>query len=147
MTTREPTDWTAAEPVIGGIALVIAGIASAGVVALDLSVRLGGYELLCIVAGVAAIGLGTVGLYAATTGRYRSGVGSLSGAAGFTLVFLAPFARSALLFAVVGGLTLVLSGLFLIATGFGYAVVVDDTGPTTADGDDETPETTTDGDE
>ncbi|WP_148290920.1 hypothetical protein [Halorhabdus tiamatea] len=133
MTTRESDDWMAAEPVIGGIALVFAGIVAASVHAVGATIRIGGYELLSVVAAAAAIGLGTWGLYAATEGRYRTGVGSLSGAAGFTLVFLAPLARSAVLFAAVGGLFLVLSGLFLIATGFGYAVVVDDTAQAPAD--------------
>lgn len=125
----------AAEPVIGGIVLVFAGIVAASVHAVGVSVHVGGYELLGVVAAVAAIGLGTWGLYAATKGRYRVGVSSLSGAAGFTLVFLAPLARSSVLFAVVGGLFLVLSGLFLIATGLGYAVVVDDTVDEAADPD------------
>ncbi|WP_275883599.1 hypothetical protein [Halorhabdus sp. BNX81] len=136
MSTRESTDPMAIEPLICGIALAIAGVVAAGAFALDLRVRLGSYEVLSVIAGVLAIGLGTWGLYAATKGRYRTGVGSLSGAAGFTLVFLAPLAKSPLLFAVVGGLFLALSGLFLIATGYGYAVVVDDTAEATTEADD-----------
>ena len=130
VTDQQSDELSLSAPLVAGLGLVAGGLISAGTVAAGVSVTVSDFDVVSLVAGVLALALLVWGLYSATRGTYRRGVGALAGGAGFVMVFLAPQARSAPLFAGTGALTVTLSGLFLIAVGLGYVLVtVDDTEP------------------
>lgn len=134
MIDQESTGPAQPVPLVVGGGLVLASVVVAGAAAIGFTTTVGGYDVRSVAAGVVALALVVWGLFAATRGTYRRGVGALSGGAGLVLIFLAPQARSELLFVVTGALVVALSGLFLIAEGFGYVLVaVDDTDDAPAD--------------
>jgi len=125
---QEPDSSTRSTPLVTGIGLVAASVVAAGTTAAGVSVPVGGFKMISLGAGALALALLVGGLRSATRGAYRQGVGALSGGAGLVLIFLAPQARSEPLFVGTGALIVALSGLFLVAEGFGYVLVeVDDT--------------------
>ncbi|MFB6200852.1 MAG: hypothetical protein ABEI98_02465 [Halorhabdus sp.] len=147
MTDQQPDGLTFSAPLAAGVGLVVASVIAAGSTAVGVSVSVSSFDAISLLAGLLAIGLLVWGLSAVTRGAYRRGVGTLSGAAGFVLVFLAPQSRSEPLFVGTGAIILALSGLFLIAEGFGYVLVaVDDTdGDTDQPGDEDDTEQSDDG--
>lgn len=113
-------------PLIGGVAFIVTSVVFVGATVTDVSVRLGGYSLVGVVSGILAIAFGIWGLCRTIDGKYGVGCGLLSGAGGVTLIFLAPFARSEIMFVATGGLILLISAGFLLATEMGYVFVIDD---------------------
>ncbi len=125
---QKPDGPTRSAPMVTGIGFVVASVVAAVATAVGVSIRVGGFDVISLGAGLFALALLVWGLRSATKGVYRQGVGALSGGAALVLVFLAPLTRSKPLFVGTGALILAFSGLFLIAEGFGYVLVaVDDT--------------------
>lgn len=132
---QESVTWA---PTVAGLSLIGIAVISLGVI-----VSVGQNEAIAVIAGIMALGFCVWGLFSATKGAYREGVGSLSGGAGLVLVFVAPLSQSVLWFTVTGGLVVLFSGVFLLAGGLGYEVLSIDDGAG-SDTDDVERETDTD---
>jgi len=110
----------ASAPLVSGLVLVVIGVVTAGLTVAGVTVSVRGYDLVAISAGGFAITFAVWGLLSATNARYHQAIGLLTGAAGLTLLFLQPVARSDLLFGVTGAIVTLASGGSLVAAALGF---------------------------